>query len=101
MVSSIIEGIRNYIASVPLMSEFDSKHRHIDWTDADNDNSASLERLQRWFDAAADAGDLPDMPDGCTAIEITAENAMLMELDPSGKRGTYAIQIKLKYEKEE
>lgn len=41
------------------------------------------------------------MPDGCTAIEITAENAMLMELDPSGKRGTYAIQIKLKYEKEE
>lgn len=38
MVSSIIEGIRNYIASVPLMSEFDSKHRHIDWTDADNDN---------------------------------------------------------------
>ena len=132
MVSSIIEGIRNYIASVPLMSEFDSKHRHIDWTDADNDNYgifpdtdnlvdeyvdgtqirqyicqinirkfAFLERLQRWFDAAADAGDLPDMPDGCTAIEITAENAMLMELDPSGKRGTYAIQIKLKYEKEE
>lgn len=143
MVSSIIEGIRNYIASVPLMSEFDSKRRHIDWTDADNDNygifpdtdnlvdeyvdgtqirqyvcqinirrfavldadrlknSAFLERLQRWFDAAADAGDLPDMPDGCTAIEITAENAMLMELDPSGKRGTYAIQIKLKYEKEE
>lgn len=39
------------------------------------------------------------MPDGCTAIEITAENAMLMELDPSGKRGTYAIQIKLKYER--
>lgn len=38
MPESIIEGIRQYIAGCPLMAEFDSKRRHIDWTDADCDN---------------------------------------------------------------
>ena len=38
MTESIIDGIRQYIADCPLMSEFDSKKRHINWTDADSDN---------------------------------------------------------------
>lgn len=38
MPESIIEGIRQYIANCPLMSEFENKRRHIDWTDADCDN---------------------------------------------------------------
>lgn len=35
---SIIAAMRDYIASCPLMAEFDSRHRHIDWTKADDDN---------------------------------------------------------------
>lgn len=38
VADSIITGMRDYIAACPLMAEFDTKHRHIDWTDADNDN---------------------------------------------------------------
>lgn len=64
-------------------------------------NSAFLERLQRWFDTQADEDNLPVLPTGCTADDITAANAMMMELDITGKRGTYAIQLILKYLKEE
>lgn len=38
MADSMIQSMRDYIASCPLMSMFDSKNRHIDWTDADNEN---------------------------------------------------------------
>lgn len=139
MADSIIDGIRRYIAGCPLMSEFDGKHRHIDWTEADNDNygifpdsdslaeeyingtqirqyacqivirkfakgeadklhnSEFLERLQRWFD---NSDSLPCLPEGCTAKELRAENAMLAELDSTGKYGTYLIQIIMEYVRE-
>lgn len=138
MPESIIEGMRRYIADCPLMAVFESKRRHIDWTDADCDNygiypdsdslvdeyidgteirqyacqinirkfakqdadklrnNEFLERLQRWFDKA----ELPELPDGCTAREIRAENAMLSELDIAGKYGTYLIQIIMEYVRE-
>ena len=35
MVQSIIEGLRNYLAECPLLSEIPLKDRHIDWTAAD------------------------------------------------------------------
>lgn len=135
MPESIIEGMRQYIADCPLMSEFESKRRHIDRTDADCDNygiypdgdslieeyidgtqvrqyacqitirkfakldadklrnNEFLERLQRWLDKS----DLPELPEGCTAREITAANAMLSELDAAGRYGTYLIQIIMEY----
>ncbi|MCM1578087.1 MAG: hypothetical protein NC078_04730 [Ruminococcus sp.] len=135
MPESIIEGMRRYIADCPLMAEFESKRRHIDWTDADCDNygifpdsdslieeyidgtqvrqyacqitirkfatldadklrnNEFLERLQRWLDKS----ELPELPEGCTAREITAANAMLSELDAAGKYGTYLIQIIMEY----
>ena len=35
MVQSIIEGLRNYLAECPLLSEIPVKDRHVDWTAAD------------------------------------------------------------------
>lgn len=35
MVQSIIEGLRNYLAECPLLSEIPVKDRHVDWTVAD------------------------------------------------------------------
>lgn len=138
MPESIIDGVRKYISECPLMTEFESKKRHIDWTDADCDNygiypdsdkiideyidgtqvrqyvcqinirkfakqdaerlknNEFLERLQRWFEKS----ELPELPEGCTAREIRAENAMLAELDITGKYGTYFLQIILEYVKE-
>ena len=142
MPESIIAGIREYIDAVPLMREFDKKNRHINWTDADNDNygifpdtdslleeyvdgteirkyvcqinirrfaaldadrlknTEFLERLQRWFAKQTDEENLPEMPEGCTPEEITADNAMLLDMDAAGKKGTYTIQIILKYTRE-
>lgn len=142
MPDSIIDGIRRYIAGCPLMSEFDGKHRHIDWTEADNDNygifpdtddtvtqyiggsqerryacsviirrlskqdadrlnnSEFLERLQRWFEERTEEDELPDLPEGCEALDITAANAMMSEMSATGKYGTYSMQIILKYFRE-
>lgn len=38
MAESIIGAVREYLADCPLMAEFDSRHRHIDWTDENNEN---------------------------------------------------------------
>lgn len=35
MVQSIIEGLRNYLAECPLLTEIPVKDRHVDWTSAD------------------------------------------------------------------
>lgn len=139
MPESIIEGMREYIAACPLMSEFEKGRRHIDWTSADDDNygifpdtdhkleeyvdgtqirqyvcqitirkfstldadrlknSAFMERLQSWFDEQYENDNLPQLPKGCTADEIEAANAMLSEMDITGKKGTYTVQIIMKY----
>lgn len=143
MAESIIDGIRRYIAACPLMSEFDSKRRHIDWMEADNENygiypdgdslvdkyidgtqirqyacqitvrrfaktdaerlknSEFSERLQNWFGVQAEKNNLPELPENCIAEEIRAENAMLSELDITGSKGTYIIQIILRYTRED
>lgn len=138
-VTSIIEGLRNYIAECPLLSEIPVKNRHINWS-ADPDingnygifydsnepigepyingtqemqyavqinvrkisdtdvkrleQSAWLERFQRWL---MEQDTLPEMPDGCEAEEIEAPNAGLLELDSTGKKGTYMVQVVLTY----
>lgn len=141
MADSIISAIRSYIADCPLMTEFDSQHRHIDWTDdkdenygifPDSDeliesyidgteirqyacqitirrfskldadrlrNSEFMERLQSWFDEQYDNKNLPQLPQSCTADEITAANAMLSEMNVMGTKGVYTIQIIMKYMK--
>lgn len=138
-VTSIIEGLRNYIAECPLLSEIPVKNRHINWS-ADPDingnygifydsnepigepyingtqemqyavqinvrkisdtdvkrleQSAWLERFQRWL---MEQDTLPEMPDGCEAEEIEAPNAGLLEIDSTGKKGTYMVQVVLTY----
>ena len=57
--------------------------------------------MQRWFAKQTDEENLPEMPEGCTPEEITADNAMLLDMDAAGKKGTYTIQIILKYTREE
>lgn len=125
------------------MAEFDSKRRHINWTDADLDNygifpdgddlaesyidgseerkyvcsviirkfsrqdaerlknSEFMERLQRWFNKQTKEKNLPQLPEGMEAIDITAANAMLTELDLAGKYGRYSMQIIMNYYTEE
>lgn len=96
LLEEYVDGteIRQYVCQINI--------RKFAALDADRlKNNEFLERLQRWFAAQTDDGNLPDLPDGCTAEEITAANAMLLDMDITGKRGTYAIQIVLKYTKEE
>lgn len=141
MVQSIIEGLRNYLAECPLLSEIPLKDRHIDWTAADiNGNygifadgndpigepyingdqemlytaqinvrkladsdvkrleaNAWLERLQFWLSDQTEAGNFPEMPKRCTPAEIEATNAGMLDMDTTGKRGTYMVQIALTY----
>ena len=42
MVQSIIEGLRNYLAECPLLSEIPVKDRHVDWTKADVDGNYGI-----------------------------------------------------------
>lgn len=142
MVQSIIEGLRNYLAECPLLSEIPVKGRHINWTEppdidgnygifadsneplgepyidgsqemqytaqinirkmADSDikrleQNEWLERLQRWLMAQTAEGNFPEMPESCVPTEIEAPNAGLLELDFTGKKGTYMVQIILTY----
>lgn len=41
-VKSIIEGLRNYIAECPLLSEIPVKDRHVNWTSADIDGNYGI-----------------------------------------------------------
>jgi hypothetical protein len=62
-------------------------------------NSAFLERLQSWIDAQFKAGSLPELPTGREVTGIEAANAMLLDITPNGKTGTYQVQINLYYNK--
>ena len=56
------------------------------------ENSGFLEALQRWFTYH------PVMlPDSCQFIFISAENAMLLELNETGAEGTYQVQCAIDY----
>ena len=41
-VTSIIEGLRNYLAECPLLAEIPVKDRHVDWTKADIDGNYGI-----------------------------------------------------------
>lgn len=133
-MTSIIDGIKNYVAACPLLA--DISKRHINWLEDSPDNygiypsgdtvlstyisgseerlytfavevrkmtdsdvrrlesSGFIEKLQIYFNSAP----LPLLPAGCTAQELYAENAMLFDLDKSGKKGTFSVQCKMKYD---
>lgn len=61
------------------------------------EQSAWLERLQRWFAAQVAANNLPEMPDNCVPTDIEAVNAGVLEIDSTGKKSTYMVQIKITY----
>lgn len=125
------------------MAEFESKHRHIDWTDEKNENygifpdsdeeidsyidgtelrryvcqitirkfsvddaerlrnNEFLERLQIWFAKQKEKGNMPKLPEGCEADEIRSANAMLSDINITGNRGVYTIQIIMDYLRDE
>lgn len=56
------------------------------------ENSGFMERLQEWFNLNP-----PVLPVGMTFEEIKAENAMLLELNKAGNRGTYQVQVGIIY----
>lgn len=132
---TMIEAIKNYIGSCPLLDEIVPKKRHIDFTEelpdnygifpsgdglsgnvyingdeereysfaffvrrvADTDaarleSSGFTERLQEWLNE-----NTPVLPDCCTFVSAAAQNAMLLELNKAGTRGTYQVQCSIKY----
>lgn len=96
LIEEYVDGteIRKYVCQINI--------RRFAALDADRlKNTEFLERLQRWFAKQTDEENLPEMPEGCTPEEITADNAMLLDMDAAGKKGTYTIQIILKYTREE
>ena len=56
-----------------------------------------LERLRDWCNAQSLCHDLPVLPDGYTAVKLSAENGMLAEIPKNRKYGKYFIQFKLFY----
>lgn len=77
---------RLYTFTVEVRKMTDSTVRRLE-------SSGFIEKLQRYFNTAM----LPMLPESCTAEELTAGNAMLLDLDRSGKKGTFIVQCSLKY----
>lgn len=64
-------------------------------TDTDEErlrNSGFVERLQEWLNTHP-----PALPEGCTLVSVRAVNAMLLELNKAGTRGTYQVQCAVRY----
>jgi len=62
-------------------------------------NSTFYERLCDWIEEQSSAGNLPDMPEGCTAEKLTI-NAPGYMFDASMVNARYQIQLTLQYFKE-
>ena len=133
----MIDCIKAYMNTCPLLSEIIPKKRHIDFTEDSPDNygifpsgdaetgisyingdeereysfavyvrrmsdtdavrlenSGFIERLQEWFGSSS-----PELPGNCDLVELTARNAMLLEENKAGTRGTYQVQCAVKYVK--
>lgn len=56
------------------------------------ENSGFIERLQTWLNRNP-----PVLPEDCTFTSATAVNAMLLETNKTGTRGTYQVQCSIKY----
>lgn len=56
------------------------------------ENSGFMEKLQKWFNNHSLV-----LPDDCDFREISAENAMLLELNETGAEGTYQVQCAIDY----
>lgn len=61
------------------------------------EQSAWLERFQNWFTVQIKTNNFPEMPDGCVPTDIKAVNAGILEVDSTGKKSTYMVQIKITY----
>ena len=62
-------------------------------------NSSFYEKLSDWIEKQSKAGNLPDMPEGCTPEKITVQSPGYM-FDASMKNARYEIQLMLQYFKE-
>ena len=87
-----INGNQNmqYSVSIKIRKMADSDAKRLE-------ANAFLERLQRYFFDQTKAKNFPEMPENCEATGIEAVNAMLLDLDVTGKKGTYIVQINLNY----
>lgn len=64
-------------------------------------NSAFLRSIQLWVRKQDTAGNYPELPEGCTAQSITADEGTPFEYDSDdGKKCTYQIPITLEYMEE-
>lgn len=131
----MIDCVKAYMNTCPLLSEIIPKKRHIDFTEDSPDNygifpsgdtetgnsyingdeerlytfavyvrrmsdtdavrlesSGFIERLQDWFNSS-----FPELPADCDLVDITAQNAMLLEENKAGTRGTYQVQCAIRY----
>lgn len=62
------------------------------------DNSAFYERLSGWIEARNKAGELPELPDGCTAETIYPVTSGFL-IDDNDQTARYQIEIELTYHK--
>ena len=59
--------------------------------------SAFLDDLRKWFKAASAADNLPELPEGYTAQDISMGNAVPFEYGENGAKCTYQMNITLEY----
>lgn len=59
--------------------------------------SAFLEELRKWFKSASEAADLPELPEGYTAQDISMGDAVPFEYGENGAKCTYQMNITLEY----
>lgn len=79
-----------YIANIFVRKMADTDHKRLE-------SVAWLERLQMYFSQLSDNSILPEMPPNCIPESFEVPDAGLYELDATGKKGTYTVQIILNY----
>lgn len=64
-------------------------------------NSGIFENIQNWLEKCTNDGELPTMPDGCTAEKIEAmSNGYMLGINGDLTQARYQIQCRLLYFKE-
>ncbi len=63
-------------------------------------NSSFMEQIRRWFKQQSAKESFPEMPDGYTPQEISADEGIPFEYESDGRKCTYQIRITLEYTEE-
>ena len=99
VVETSTDTIRTYIDGAKLRALHASLYLGaLSYSDMKRiETSAFFERLRAWFIRASEAGDLPELPEGRCAEEISMGDAIPFEYENEGQKCTYQMHIILEF----